>query len=889
MKKTLLLLCSLAALCAGPAGLATPCRARQDAGPAASTQAGAGQIESLLKESVRQMFAAGKIEDAVRSAEAALALSREAGDLAQQLRAANLLALSLFRAGRTAEAVRRYEEAAGVAERAGDAGGQGLALTRAANLLRVSARYDEALDLFGRAVALYRRGKNARGEALALGTLSTVYSETGDFERARQQLRQAMSLASGLNDRVLDRALLLKLGIVERESGDAARALALGLQALALDSEQEHEAVRREERRTLEQTLEAPQAILGLTRIELMFHLGSVHAALGDHRQSAAFYERALDISRERRRPLVFSVLLGNLAGARLRLGEAEKARELATRALELLRRSGGSLHWESIFLHHLAEAERALGRDGEALTNYRRAVEAVERARTLSIPTEVSRAGIVAARHDVFAGAIDFLLTRGRGEEALEVAEAWHARAFLDVLTESRVDLGRDLTAGQREQEDGLFARISGLQKELWGQGLAPAREQELKSLLAGAEQELESFQLAMRRANPRYAEIKYARPLKAEQVARGFPGPEAALVEFVLGERRSFAWVVRSGKVSAVTLPPRREIEELAGDYRAVLSERVSALTFRNARARTDALGAALYEKLFAPLEKHLAGARTLVIVPDGALSYLPFEALAGGAESRYLVERYTVSYAPSATALAAIREAAGGAHAGAKGLIAFGDPAYAGSRPAAAAPDSRAVGASAFNRLPYTRAEVNAIASLFDAAERRTFLGAEAREERVKSEDLGAYRYVHFAAHGMIDERFPARSGIALALAGDSREDGVLQMGEVMRLKLRAELVTLSACRTGLGRLTGGEGLIGLTRAFHYAGTPAVVASLWNVNDAATADLMKSFYQNLRAGLPKDEALRRAKLQLLRGKSRHWEHPYFWASFVLVGAGT
>ena len=878
MKKTLPLLCSLAVLCAG---LASPCLARQLADPAAAPQTGAEQVESLLRESVRQMFG-GKPDDAGRSAEAALALSREAGDLAQQLRATNLLALSLFRAGRTGEAVGRYEEAALVAERAGNRGGHALALTRAANLLRVSARYGEALDLFGRAVGLYRQEKNARGEALALGSLSTVYSETGDFEKARQQLRQAVSLASGLNDKMLDQTLLLKLGIVERESGDAERALALGLQALALDDEQQHQTLRREERRTLEQTLEAPQVILGLTRLELMFHLGSAYAALGEHGQSAAFYERALDISRERRRPLVFAVLLGNLAGARLKLGEAEKARELATEALERLRRSGGSLHWESIFLFYLAEAERVLGRDGEALVNYRQAVEAVERARSLSIPTEVSRAGIVAARQRIFAGAIDFLFTQNRGDEALEVAEAWHARAFLDVLTESRVDVGRDLTAEQREQEEKLFANISGLQRELWSVGLAPAREQELKTLLAGAEQELESFQLAMRRANPRYAGIKYARPRKAEQIARDFQGPDSALVEFVLGERRSFAWVVQRGKVSAVSLPPRGEIEGLTDGYRAALSERVSALTVRNARARTDALGAGLYEKLFAPLEKHLAGARSLVIVPDGALSYLPFEALAaGGTKGDYLVERFAVSYAPSATALAAIRESRGGANAPAKGLIAFGDPVYT------TAPRAGAERGFSFNQLPYTRTEVNAIASLFEAAERRTYLGAEAREERVKTEDLGAYRYVHFAAHGMIDEKYPGRSGIALSPAGDPREDGVLQMGEVMRLKLRADLVTLSACRTGLGRLTGGEGLIGLTRAFHYAGTPAVVASLWNVNDAATADLMKSFYQNLRAGLPKDESLRRAKLQLLEGKSRAWEHPYFWASFVLVGA--
>lgn len=142
------------------------------------------------------------------------------------------------------------------------------------------------------------------------------------------------------------------------------------------------------------------------------------------------------------------------------------------------------------------------------------------------------------------------------------------------------------------------------------------------------------------------------------------------------------------------------------------------------------------------------------------------------------------------------------------------------------------------------------------------------------------------MHFAAHGIIDEAYPARSGIVLSAEQDSKEDGVLQTSEVMRLKLNADLVTLSACRSGLGKLLNGERVIGLTRAFLYAGADSVVMSLWNVNDVATASLMKSFYKTLQQGKSKDEALRQAKLELLRGQQRAWRHPYFWASFVLMG---
>lgn len=163
---------------------------------------------------------------------------------------------------------------------------------------------------------------------------------------------------------------------------------------------------------------------------------------------------------------------------------------------------------------------------------------------------------------------------------------------------------------------------------------------------------------------------------------------------------------------------------------------------------------------------------------------------------------------------------------------------------------------------------------------------FLGAQANEDSVKSEKLDQFRYVHFAAHGVVDEENPRRSGIILSLDGSDKEDGILQMTEIMRLKLNADLVTLSACRTGLGKLVNGEGVLGLTRAFLYAGTRSVIASLWNVNVTATAELMTAFYRNLKRGLPKDEALRQAKLELLNGKQPAWRHPYFWASFVLMG---
>jgi CHAT domain-containing protein len=311
----------------------------------------------------------------------------------------------------------------------------------------------------------------------------------------------------------------------------------------------------------------------------------------------------------------------------------------------------------------------------------------------------------------------------------------------------------------------------------------------------------------------------------------------------------------------------------------------------------------GQALYRTLIAPVEVNLKDAKHLIIAPDGALQVLPFEALirpasrqsaAGGgaassSEPRWLVQDFSISEAPSISALAAI--AAGQSAAPrSRQLLAFGDPIYPATL--GPQPDGGSKTASVQERgmrltaLPSTRIEVNSIAALYPSAGTRVYLGKDAREEAVKAEALDQYRYLHFAAHASIDDTRPGRSGIVLSIDPASREDGILRADEVMALHLNADLVTLSACSTGLGKVLRGEGIVGLTRAFFFAGARSVAASLWNVNDEATATLMRSFYGGLNSGLTRDDALRNAKLALVGSSDRHLRDPYYWAPFVLVG---
>lgn len=827
--------------------------------------------DQLIREAT-QHLKNEKFQDAYRLALRAKVMTNRRNSKAREAHATNLMALSAMSLGRVTEAIPLFKEAAALSREVNTedvSRMQVMALDRAGRLSRIAGRYEDAMWCFDQALQSYRQRNERIGEVTMLNNLSAVYSDTGDFTKAEQTLQEALSLSQTLGNRPLERALLTKYLILERGRGNLETALRYGNQALTVE-------VRR--------GVDPNSKPFLLITMELKYQLGMVYAALEQHDKAIELFQQAWTHAQEFHVPQVQALILGELAWSQFKTGAAKTAEATAAQALTTLRKGGGNKHFESRVLYIRAEAQRVLTRNTEALDNYRLAIAALEQARLLSIPTEISRAGIVASRHNVFAGAIDFLLSQQLTTEALEVAEAYHARAFLDVLAGAGIEAAQELTTEQRAEEDALFANIASVQKELWQPDLKPETEAQLNRKLEEAEAALDLFHLKVRRANPRYARVSSPTLLKANEIAKDLLSPDTALIEFVLSEQKSFAWVIRQDKLTAVTLPPGKEIESLVKQYRDVFAGNVSSLNAAQEIIKQKAQGQQIYKQLFQPLEAHLSKVRKLVIVPDGALAYLPFETLVNDSKPlpAYLLERFAISYAPSASALAALRTNRPAAASEAKGIVAFGDPQYAKT----ATGETQSVRGNELRQLPYTRIEVNEIASLFPAPDRRVFLGVEAQEQNVKATPLGQYRYVHFAAHGIIDEDHPARSGIMLSVGTGSSEDGMLQMSEVLRLKLNADLVTLSACRTGLGKLLNGEGMIGLTRSFLYAGAESVAVSLWSVNDIATASLMKSFYKHLQAGKAKDEALQAAKLELLKGPQRTWRHPYYWAAFVLAG---
>ncbi len=851
---------------------------QQAPSPSPSLSPEATRIDQLITE-CRQQMSKGSFDGISQKADEALVLSRKIGDKVRQSRSLMYIALGMFHTGQTEEAIEPFKQSASLAGEAGETKLQTVALNSAGVLLEESGRLEDSLYFYNQSLALSRQRKDRRGEATALRNIGRIHAATRDYLKANETLQASLEISRELKDAGLEHAVLDNLGSLENQRGNFELALNYVTQA---------------------SKIEGPDSPPSLKYQRLSVE-AVTHYQLGNLEKCSEVLLQALDFARSQKIPPAEATILGNLADLQFKLGKNGESLASSSQALALLRRIGGDPAHEAAVLYTRAQALRSSGKSEEALANLRQAITLLERARIIFVPTESARAQLVAKNSHIFEDTIAILLEQGKEEEALAVSESYHGRAFLDSLVESRADVRRVLPKEFVEKENNILNQISNIQREIWQEGISQEHEQQLRKNLAVAENDLEEFHLEVRHSNPQYANLKHPQLLTTQSMQRELLEPDVALLEYVVGEDKSFAWLVSKDKVAHAVLPAQKELTRLVTEYRKSIAERLPGSGGRQSVASLSQAGRQLYQILVRPFEADLISIRKLIIVPDHALAYLPFETLvtdrspSSDPRSQYLLERFAVSYAPSGSALAAVK--ANSARAQATGFMAFGDPVYQQAdlgQERSAIRGSEASRAGYYlergldlRRLPYTRTEVTSIGLLFPVADRKVFLGAEANEEKVKSEPLAHYRYVHFATHGVVDEENPLRSGVILSLEGNEKEDGVLQVSEIMRLKLNADLVTLSACRTGMGKVVNGEGVLGLTRAFIYAGTRSVVASLWNVNDTATAELMKEFYQNLKRGMSKDEALRQAKLRLLRGKQQTWHHPYFWASFVLVGA--
>ncbi|HEV2279219.1 MAG TPA: CHAT domain-containing protein [Acidobacteriaceae bacterium] len=900
----------IAALCAATIALC-PRILPQDSGASSSVstiapQTASGQIKDLLSRCDAALNAHGDLVRAEQLARQARELSQKAGDKRTEAAAMIYLAAAVGYQGRANEALEVEQQTLVVARESGDKKEIEQALNSLGATTGAMGRYEESVGYFYALLALAREFNDPVMQYMSLLNLGEAYSDSGDPDRAEDPLMKALKLAAELDhgdpvskakSKKGTEMALLNLGGMEMARGHYAAAF-------------------RYYQRVHESKPGTP-----LWAIAALQGMGNADQALGKPQDAIPLLEQAIALAEKSPGgSFQLATTTSNLGLSQEATGQMDAALASQYRALNLLRAGGGIPEYEWPIESHIGHVLRAMGHNDEALQHYMDSISDLERLRLVALSTEQGHAEVLAISHDTYAEAADLLVEMHRAGDAFAMAERGRARAFLDTLAVTRGGLPEDLSPEQKTREQALLARVSSAQKGLWREGLSASELQQRKAKLRSAEEDLDTFQVDVRRSNPRYASLHYPEPADATQIQRQLLDDHTTLVEYLLGEKRSLVWVLSKDKLTVATLPVRKEVERQVAEYRRLLGERASVLTLHSSLDKINLLGHGLYLALLQPIRHDIPPGDRLIVVPDGALNYLPFETVVTGTRRdasgarwpAYALEQFTISYGPSASALLTVREMNQPPEKWNRSLLAFGDPVLqssgsrgaahgrlirsaAGSSPEGTDPaevrsayDSYAERGFSLSRLPFTREEVLSIGGLFTVPQRQLYLGTAATKQAVTSEDLAQYRYIHFATHGLLDEGAPGRSGILFSRDPASQEPGVLQASEIMRLSMHADLVTLSACSTGLGQMVNGEGVLGLTRAFFYAGARNLTVSLWNVNDSATSSLMKAFYSDLNHGVPKADALRQAKLGLVSGSNPAWRNPYFWGPFVLVGDG-
>lgn len=833
-------------------------------------------------------------------------LARELGKDGRDARASWLfLKLARFAGNRAAwpTADDAYRE--GLAAATGDPAALALIHGFSAASLEERLDWEGAVAGYGRALEIYRaRSPDSLREARVLDQLGGVAFKHGDLQAADEHMRRALDVRErAAPESAAVANSLHNLGLVAAARGDLAAGQDYFERSLALTERL------------------APETL----GVSLTLHnLGSVAEKRGDLAGAERFYTRALAYWRQQLpESLGMASGLVSLANVSLKTGRAQAALELAPPGYEMAERiapagivsgdaalclgdigvAGGDLDaaeaWygralqirqaqlpgsgaEAEAYQRLGALKRLRRRPEEALPLYMRALDVLDRqTRTLGGTDEV-RSRFAALYAPYYHQAIDLLMELGRPEPAFHVLERFRARAFLALLAERDLVFTADVPEALdrerravRAEHDRAFAALAAAT----GAGVEEAR----RSLDAVRRRQGE-IEARVRAASPRLAALQHPEPLDLAGT-RAALDPGTLLLSYAVAEDRGYLFAVGPGPQDFlavrldVTLPGVRAD---VGRFRRLLQV-VSPVGAEPLRALSAELGAAL----LGPAAERIGRAERLLILPDGPLHLIPFAVLADPAAQgggRYLLEAKPVHTAASATVFAEVKRSRRPRRPAR--LFALGDPDYgaAGSASSSRARSLRERGLDLLP-LPGTRREVETIERLYPEGS-RVLLGADATEERARQAGPGP-SLLHFASHAVADAASPLDSALILSLPAEwkpGQPNGLLQAWEILeQVRLDADLVALSACGTALGQEMSGEGVLGLTRAFQYAGARTVLASLWAVSDESTAVLMGRFYRGLREGQSKDAALRGAQLEMLRGPR---SHPALWAAFQLSG---
>lgn len=843
-------------------------------------------------------------EQSIDKLQQALSVWRELGDKHWAAWCLYGIGLGNYDLSRYELAIEYNEQALAIHREVNSRAGEAQALNNLGLVLQSLGRYEMAVAHYEPALSMYRELKDRNNEGGALNNLGIVYEVTGQPEKAIEYFKDAIALHREVSDRGGEGVMLNNIGISYKNLGRYEEAIGYYEQALAISRETKD---RTNQGRALN-------------------NLGIAYRDLGFHDQAIASFEQALTIQREVKNRASEARALDNLGISHERLGLYDKAISFSEQALAI-RREVKDRPGLAISLNSLARAELSRGNLPAARTYVEESLMISESLRS-DLLSPNSRSSFLASVQNSYRLYTELSMLQHRAEpskgfdaRAVEISERQRARSLLDLLAEANADAGPNV-------DPRLIGRVGTLSKQLNDkvQQLTTASGAEqvaaLKQEVSSLENELERAQAAIRKINRNSTASVQPRSLTFKEMQEQLD-PDTLLLEYSLGEKISYLWVVSKDSLTSYELPKeelikkqsRQVYELLTGrsirNGRGTFAERRSRIA--DADAKLPAAAAALSHMILGPAAAQL-GSKRLVIVSDGALQYIPFAMLPNpAAMDEPLIVAHEVVSLPSASVLAIQRADLGSRQLAPKMLAVIADPVFdrtdirLKSSPAASANGPTAQperpantrglehiaeasdgdGRLVIRRLPFTRQEADGLTALTPKNSSWRAINFDASRANVLRGDLAQYRYVHFATHGLLDTERPGLSALVLSTvdASGRAQDGFLRANDIYNMKLPAELVVLSACQTGLGKEVKGEGLIGLTRGFMYAGAKRVVVSLWSVNDKATADLMTRFYK----GMLKDNqrpvaALRAAQIEMW--KQKKWRSPYYWAAFTMQG---
>jgi CHAT domain-containing protein len=881
-----------------------------------------GSVKQAYAEALSNLgeinYSKGDMVKSLAHFEQALKLFLEVGDRKGQARVHLFQGYIAGGLGEPEKAVTEVSQALDLYRAVANKQGEGWSLTALGLSHSVKRDEEHAIRMHREATDIFRAIGDRQSEGIALNGLGQAYENLGEYPTAVQHFRRALTVFQESGNVDFASVTVCQIARVHKTAGDIDQALNDYKECLRLSrSAKKH--------RTEANALNA---------------VAVIYASRGNRQQTVRQYGRILEFYQGINDRRGQAVALNNVGDFFLGLGENQKAWDSYKRALPPSQEAGdpGVL---IATLYNLARADRDLGALDDALLYIKQSLDIIEGLRT-KVASPEFRTSYFAGVRKHYDLCIDILMqmdrhrpAQGFAVEALMVSEKARARSLIDIISESKADIRQGVTPEDLERErelQGLLRSQARYQMDLTVTGQNQNESSEVARQINQLEIQYQEIEGQLRNQNPRFLMLTKPAPLSLERIQAELVDGNTIFLEYALGDRRSYLWAVTSQSIQSYELPARATLEDAGREVYKLLTARqqIGEKLDGSYQANVEASDGLYYEKalklsqmLLGPLAEQL-GEKRLVVVTEGVLQYVPLDALpeppkqiAGQTNketqpdqpenSSPLIARHEIVTLPSISTLAAIRHEKSRARSSNKVVAVLADPVFSDkddrvesgkpntaitsadqtpSQPALADFERFARDAGV-SRLVHSSEEADAILQTTAGDSAMVARGFAASRETAMSQRVGEYKILHFATHGFLNSEHPELSGLVLTMVDhDGRGiNGFMPLHDIYNLNLSADLVVLSACDTALGKDIKGEGLVGITGGFMSAGSKSVVASLWKVDDRATAALMAEFYKAmLQDGMPPVAALRSAKQSIRQKKA--WSAPYFWAGFVLQG---